>query len=209
MRAFHLTSVRWAVESIKHRRLKLSLIDEMNDPFELLEEKLPTPGKRRLYKKLKTTLNQTVGALCFSRSWSNPVLWSHYGDRHRGVALGFDIPDKWTHSVHYIERRTEGPNATSDTPAPMWLTTKFEHWRYEEEVRLLFALKNTEKVDSFYFAPYSEALQLREIVIGSCASQSTHEISDSVREFDPRIRVTRSRLAFHSFAIVPASETEA
>jgi hypothetical protein len=25
--------------------------------------------------------------------WHNPLLWSHYADRHRGMALGFDTDD--------------------------------------------------------------------------------------------------------------------
>ena len=38
------------------------------------------------------------GVLCFSRGWHNPLLWSHYGDKHRGVCLGFDVPN--AHIVH-------------------------------------------------------------------------------------------------------------
>ena len=55
----------------------------MNDPFELLSVDLSEPDDRTTFDGLKADLNQTIGVLCFSRGWSNPVLWSHYGDRHR------------------------------------------------------------------------------------------------------------------------------
>ena len=44
--------------------------------------------------------------LCFSRNWDNLLLWSHYGDRHMGVCLGFDIP-----------AGEPGPNYDTDVPS--------------------------------------------------------------------------------------------
>ena len=35
----------------------------------------------------------TRAILCFSRNWDNLLLWSHYGDSHTGVCLGFDIAE--------------------------------------------------------------------------------------------------------------------
>jgi hypothetical protein len=41
--------------------------------------------------------------LCFSRDWHNPVQWSHYADKHRGICLGFDVPDSLLVPVQYTK----------------------------------------------------------------------------------------------------------
>ncbi len=42
-------------------------------------------------------------------AWSNPVIWAHYGDKHRGLCLGFEVPEMHgdpendeSHHVNYI-----------------------------------------------------------------------------------------------------------
>ena len=88
------------------RRLKLAMLEDMNDPFELLGIELKTPEDRAFFQEqLKPEMNRTIGLLCFSRKWSNPVLWSHYADKHRGLCLGFDIPDLRAKEVTYVGRR--------------------------------------------------------------------------------------------------------
>ncbi|WP_163332043.1 DUF2971 domain-containing protein, partial [Klebsiella aerogenes] len=78
---------------------------------------------------------------------NNPVQWSHYADRHRGVCLGFEVSAQ-AHKVAYIAERllarpsamkSEGPEAEAHVTEI--LTTKFEHWSYEEEYRLFLQLR--------------------------------------------------------------------
>jgi hypothetical protein len=40
--------------------------------------------------------------LCFSRTSSNILMWSHYGDNHKGICLGFDVPDEFARDVRYV-----------------------------------------------------------------------------------------------------------
>jgi len=54
---------------------------------------LPTEAHREFLRWTKERLIGKLGLLCFSRNWHNPVLWSHYADKHRGICPGFDADD--------------------------------------------------------------------------------------------------------------------
>src|SRR5687768_11905572 len=99
MRAYHLTSQHWALEAVKSSRLKVALFNDMNDPFELLGMELKNSKDRAAVRQLRKDTNATLGALCFSQGCDNPVLWSHYADKHQGICLGFDIHDDWAHEI--------------------------------------------------------------------------------------------------------------
>ena len=49
--------------------------------------------RHALYLKSRETFIRASGLLCFSRHWYSPALWAHYADNHKGMCLGFDIPD--------------------------------------------------------------------------------------------------------------------
>jgi len=75
---------------------------ELNDPFEFLGVDLSDPDFRRQIKATKKTLSESRGLLCFSKNWHNPVLWGHYADKHRGICLGFDMPEDLPTKVDYV-----------------------------------------------------------------------------------------------------------
>src|SRR5688500_9150997 len=107
MRAYHLTSRHWALEAIKHRRLKIALFNDMNDPFELLGAEIRTARDKAELRQLREETNAMIGALCFSRRCDNPVLWSHYADKHHGICLGFDIREDSAHEIAYRGERLQ------------------------------------------------------------------------------------------------------
>ena len=78
---------------------------DLNDPFELLSVELPDPVTRRCFAAWRTKALAEYGVLCFGRSRRSPVLWSHYADKHRGICLGFDVPDSLLQGVTYLKKR--------------------------------------------------------------------------------------------------------
>ena len=92
MRVYHLLPEHHALDDLRRRRLKVSRLEDMNDPFELLAASLKTKNHRSSLRGFKEDMDRCYGALCFSRSWTHPMLWSHYADKHRGICLGFDVP---------------------------------------------------------------------------------------------------------------------
>ncbi|NDP48093.1 MAG: DUF2971 domain-containing protein [Sulfuriferula multivorans] len=109
MRLYHLTTAEYAISNIGLRRLKIARFGDLNDPFELLAAELEDKDFRKAVKSWKNEFHNTKGLLCFSESWHNPVLWSHYADKHRGVCLGFDIPDEYAISSQLQQRKSIRP----------------------------------------------------------------------------------------------------
>src|SRR5687767_14278862 len=93
MRVYHLSNAEFALSNIALRRIKISRFSDLNDPFELLGANLKDKNYREAFRLTRDELHNDKGLLCFSRSWGNPVLWSHYADKHRGICLGFDVSD--------------------------------------------------------------------------------------------------------------------
>ncbi len=209
MRAYHLATEHWALESMRLRRLKLATLEDMNDPFELLGIEYKTPEDRAFFQEeLKPEMNRTIGILCFSRKWNNPVLWSHYADKHRGLCLGFDIPDQWAKKVTYVKQRLkaaiEHDNPSDDTNSPGYklVTTKYSHWKYEDEVRLIFPLEHVQCEGSNYFVPYSDILSLQEVVVGLRSKITDENLKGSLSPEDQEVSIIRTRLATRSYKVL-------
>lgn len=120
MRAFHLLSKQHALQALQNQRLKVAIFDDLNDPFELLAADLSDRRVRRRFVKWKTRTSKKIGLLCFSMTWRNPLLWSHYADRHRGVALEFEIEDDFVVPVQYSlsRMRLNVPHIMSSVASP-------------------------------------------------------------------------------------------
>jgi hypothetical protein len=91
-RVYKFTSAYYGISNLQNKRLKLSTIDDLNDPFDLFPldtTNLDVSNVEELVKNFR----RAHAILCFSRNWDNLLLWSHYGDSHTGVCLGFEIPD--------------------------------------------------------------------------------------------------------------------
>ena len=140
MRVYHFLSANFGIEDIIKRRLKITLVKDLNDPFEFMCVDMRDHEIRKAFNKWVSDFSETRGVLCFSRAWNNPVLWSHYGDKHKGICLGFYIPDDLVIPVDYEPERIK-LNITRDliegeTGEKMMLrvlATKFSDWRYEDE----------------------------------------------------------------------------
>ena len=62
---------------------------KVNDPFELFSVDLSNEEFARAFFTMAEDMSEKFGFLCFSKDASNPVLWSHYGERHQGMCLVF------------------------------------------------------------------------------------------------------------------------
>lgn len=207
MRGYYQTSEKRALDAIKNRRLKLSRLEDMNDPFELLGVSLKAKEDRIAFLQLKRELHEEIGILCFSRTWHNPVMWSHYGDRHKGLCLGFELLDEWTFPISYKGLRLKSEaekllSAGSENFGNKLLTTKYKHWRYEQEVRMIIRLEHAVSDKGLYFLPFCDALKFCEVIIGARNDMMPERVCSKVSPEDTGVKVTKSRMAFRSFRIV-------
>lgn len=96
-----------------------------------------------------------TGILCLSEKFDSPLMWSHYGDQHRGLCLEYDTsglgPSDDAHRVQYGASREiytseihkwiiEGDTRSAEKVKRACLLTKSDEWKYEEEWRLFGSL---------------------------------------------------------------------
>lgn len=204
MRIYHLLPQKWAFDDIEKKRLKISLIDDLNDPFEFMIN-VSDPDGRQVLHSFPRELACEAGVLCFSRSWTNPVLWSHYADKHKGIALGFEIPHSLLMEVCYVDSLPEYTVgellAWGEPEMKRHLTTKSTHWKYEDEFRVFISLKGKE-ADGLYYVPFSEDLVLTDVVLGVRCEAENDQIQGLIRGFQKPVEIIRARLDSTSFSVV-------
>jgi hypothetical protein len=98
--------MKYGLQALRERRLKISSIDGLNDPFEFLAPDLSDRETRHAFTYHKNEFSRNKGILCFSRDWKNPVLWSHYAESHQGLCLGFSFTAELV-PIHYSATRVQ------------------------------------------------------------------------------------------------------
>ncbi len=210
MRVYHFLTRQFGLQDLAFRRLKIATLEDINDPFELLAVYSRDPDERKAFRQFKRAWGERFGMLCFSKTWRNPVQWSHYAEKHRGICLGFDVADDLLIEVDYSVRRLK-PNwdAINSSDAEVaqaevkrWSSTKYEHWHYEDEVRAFLNLE-TQEEDGFYFCDFAPHMQLREIIVGAMSTISRGDV-DGLLSTDEQSSMLRfkARLAFGAYRVV-------
>ncbi|MCK5507793.1 MAG: DUF2971 domain-containing protein [Desulfobacterales bacterium] len=207
MRVYHFVKAKYGLRNIEKRHLKISIIMELNDPFEFLGAELSDRNFRKAIKKTKKDLSKTKGILCFSKNWKNPVQWSHYTDKHKGLCLGFDVPDHLLAKVDYVKERLSQNSEINEELMLKFLTIKFEHWSYEKEYRLFVELKEKDK-DGNYYADFSDELQLKQVIIGAHSGITRKQIDTVLNSYIGEIEIFKARASFRRFEVVRNSNEQ-
>ena len=201
MRVYHFVKQKYGLKNLEERRLKVSIIMELNDPFEFLGAELSDRVFRKAMKETKKSLSKTKGILCFSENWTNPVQWSHYAEKHKGVCFGFDFPGHLLSKVNYVKERLTHDSVVDEKLMLKYLTTKFDHWEYEQEYRSFVELEEKNE-DGNYYVDFSNDLQLKEIIIGCNSGITRSEINNAISSSSQKIEIFKSRAGFKEFEIV-------
>ena len=209
MRVYHLVGHKHGLENLRLRRLKIAEIDKLNDPFELRSFSSKDQEIRDALETTRSELAKKTGILCFSKNWNNPVLWSHYAEQHRGMALGFDVEDCYIKEVTYLGTRKFFDSRILSEDLTLaeeqilgWLTTKYSHWKYENEWCLFARLEEPDASSKLYFAPFSDKLRLREVILGVRSTVSKSEIFNALGDLSTDVVSQKARLAFGSYRVV-------
>ena len=132
------------------------------------------------------------GVCCFSTTYASPLLWSHYGDQHRGLCIGYGLnrrPKPEMHAVVYAGSRSvrtsvliralvhEDQDAKNELNRDV-LLRKARGWNYEKEYRLL-----GEQGDQ------DSPLLLKEITFGlRCPMSVVHAVVSALAGRDAEMR---------------------
>jgi hypothetical protein len=214
MNAYYFAEARWALDDIRRRRVKVSLLSDLNDPFELLALDLTDPVHRPAFLDAVNYCRARYGVLCLSRSCSNPLLWGHYGDRHRGICLGFDINDDLLMPIDYQPDRLRPDIEQAAQAGDMQpvvhrvFSTKSRDWAYEAEVRAWITLDERDDETGLYFADFGAHLRLREVVRGLRCEVTPAEIDEAISGLDG-VKVWDAQLSLGTFSIEKADRLPA
>ena len=209
MRVYHFLPARYGIENIENRRLKIARLKDLNDPFEMLSIACSTVDERKAWQATKREAHDIMGLVCFSKNWQNPVQWSHYADKHQGLCLGLEVSDHLLHAVTYSRNRPRFDSslvAGEDKAALKFmetaLNTKFSHWRYEQEMRVVVQLDQSEVSKNLSFRDFSKDMYLAEVIVGANSAVSRSELTQALGDIGRDVRCKKARLAFRTFRVV-------
>ena len=194
------------LQVIRDRRVRVSRIMALNDPFESLPVNMKDPARRRLLKSVKQDLDGAKGVLCFTESRKNPVMWAHYADRYKGVCLAFDVAVttagnlSWK-QINYVKRRLSWSDIQGPEAVEILLLTKFYHWSYEQEWRAIVDLAHCDQSDGHYYVPFSGTLVLKGIYVGMYSPIDAPMVAHALNGLRG-VRVSKTRPAYQKFEIV-------
>ncbi len=204
-----MVSAEYGLQDVRERRLKIATLDELNDPFDIFAADLGDPAHRSKLTLARQSIGRQVGLLCFSQRWDNPVLWSHYADKHRGMCLGFEIPHESLRRVTYANRRFKlqrDPLKASGAPdqdsVEKLLVTKYSHWRYEREWRMLVSLAESKSEDGRFFLRFNAQVRLTTVIMGALSPVSRADVTQALGDLGSEVELMKARLAFRTFRVV-------
>ncbi|MGN4967235.1 DUF2971 domain-containing protein [Aeromonas dhakensis] len=192
-------SIRNKMKPLLEEMVKSTIIDDLNrinyestnpdydGTTEEIEISILTAS---IYSELRE--HYSKGVFCFSKSGNNMLMWSHYGDEHKGICIGYSkdrnpIPDikPVIYGKHGVIKTSSLYNAfvkhNKDEQAIIEneiLLKKSSAWKYEREYRLI---SNIGLQDS--------PLMLEEITFGlRCPAEVRHTITKMMEGRCPKVK---------------------
>ena len=169
---YHFLPAKYAIDDLKKERIRVSALNTLNDPFEMMPYRRYGLKERQPYNKVFRQISKKWGLLCFCPSWKEQLLWAHYAKGHRGIALGFKIPKdkilKLTYTPNEIRTKFDLTDDQEENERKFLslVKVKYQEWIYEKEHRILVKLEDCKKDDKHYYMPFGDGLELKEIVLG-------------------------------------------
>jgi len=168
---YHFLKSEYAIDDLEKKRIRVSTLDSLNDPFELKPKFIDK--KREPYHRVRKEISKKWGLLCFSKDWRESLLWGHYADKHHGIALGFEIHGD-IKKVKYISKRvridlTKSSEENEKLFFKKLAFRKYKNWKYEKEYRMWVELKKCKKdedSEGVYNVEFNDDLKIKEIILG-------------------------------------------
>jgi hypothetical protein len=203
LKLYYFTTSEHGLSAIRDKRLKIALIDKLNDPFELMIADLTSSEERRDFFKYKEEVASSVGLLCFSEIWNNPTMWGHYAQKHSGICLGFEISSQVGNKVNYIPGRLSQSReelrqemlANGEEFINKLISYKNDDWSYEKEHRILCYLKNKISFKGLFFEDFGQWMKLDEVIIGYFSSLTAAEVRRELNGYKNSIALYRADLS--------------
>jgi hypothetical protein len=209
-RVYKFTCAQYGISNLENKRLKLSTIKDLNDPFDLCPLDTTDPAVSKAADAYILGVWKTRAILCFSRNWDNLLLWSHYGAAHTGICLGFDIPvgdpgPNYDTDVLYRPNllQIRGPEDVTEDLANRLLRTKHESWSYEQEVRMFGDFSDPPDAKGLNWIEFGPDLVLKEVIIGAqCDPTVSKKVEDAVKPYGDGVKCWWAGMRTDAFLLV-------
>ncbi|WP_341851480.1 DUF2971 domain-containing protein [Vibrio vulnificus] len=173
-----LDRFEFILDIIVNKRLYAATFESMNDPMEgfyTYGSDIPSEALAAL-ESHKSSLR-----FCSLAKYSNnPLMWAHYADGNRGIAIGVELDESADlREVNYESQS----NLIASVPTTLEraknvLSCKASYWHYEEEIRVFAQTGN--------FIP----VQVKEIIFGEKADDAQKALLKAiVQAIDPSIKL--------------------
>ncbi|WP_444905577.1 DUF2971 domain-containing protein [Microbulbifer sp. SSSA008] len=145
------------IDLIKDGSMMFSKPSDFNDPFdccptqfsEFPENELPHAVTDAMNHHIQQATSHIVGVSCLTPHPDRMLMWSHYGDQHRSVCVGFDTevlmkdcPKNSEGNPLYSEiRKVDYTNTRPDENDQNAIFKKSKEWCYENEYRIVSSAK--------------------------------------------------------------------
>lgn len=207
MRLYYYTSEKYALENIKHKSLKISMLDTLNDPFEGLYYDHSDDFIDMSITNILEKYTPQCGMICFSKTARNPLMWGHYADNHKGICLGFDVTYEIGNfgnnlqQVSYINQRIDMKKTPYKHKDFEVMKFKSIDWKYEKEYRLFIDIYNmTPSSKGIYFLPFNNKLVLKEIRLGIRSKCSKKLLESTISDYK-KLELYKTKLSKTHFVI--------
>jgi len=171
------------VDILLKNRLFAAQYKDLNDPME--GQYYYETGK--LARNIRTRLaeEKEILRLCsLSRINNNELMWSHYADGQRGVAIGLKIDDTKYNVKPIIYDGlffNRNQNFFNETAIEI-LSHKLVDWNYEQEERVF--VRTTHFVD----------IKIEEIITGRSMSNDNYDfIRELIQKINPTIKIIKAK----------------
>lgn len=213
MKFYYFTEEQYALDNILNKHIKISLINNSNDPFENLWRQDDTINESQELFRNINTVNQ--GIICFSSRFTNPLMWGHYSSNHTGICLGFEIEESKLIKVKYTSSRENDYINASDVIAGKVKfpdiniklnpeIKKSSDWAYEKEFRLSVPLINSNQIqNNFFFISFDDInIKLAEVILGyRCKADTVNLYRTLQYKYNNNIKLYSTKLSRTKFEL--------
>lgn len=153
-----------------------------------------------IIQKVKDARNNALIS-CFSKRYDSILMWSHYGDKHKGICIEFDRPDKDFLDVKYSIKRCKFDLEDTTRRVLGYMLSNEEvdvndkglirciskpfivkslDWQYEEEIRCILS-PNSEGVSTLEeLSLYKMPTNISKIYIGCKVDKTSEEYKNLI-----------------------------
>ena len=218
MRLYRYFTSEYAIKAIEEKLVKVGRIDELNDPFDCypkieIDQELTDGRAYADFQGILKAWTKKIGIICYTSSITDPLMWAHYGDKHKGIALEFEIEEN--RSLRKIDYNIQRPTVKgvelellpADDAVSYELSIiensfsgKAPSWNYENEYRIFYPLHQCYAKKGLFFTDLPKVL--KRVILGARSSVDEEHVKTILSNSGHQnVEIAKAELSETTFTI--------